>query len=98
MSVVKHPRAAFYSRVGDLCTFCGEPASVPYIEWLAAPTVDDEGWEEPRTLIVCATCTPDVLRGFGADLRELTTERHRTSAKDNFRKFCCQPVAGEWRQ
>ena len=32
-----------------------------------------------------------------AILQRLEQERRRTAAKDEFRKFCCQPVAG-WRQ
>jgi hypothetical protein len=98
MTVVTHRRDAFCSRVGDPCTFCGKPVSVPYVEWMAAPTVDNEGWEDPTTVIVCAKCAPGVLRGLGRDLREVVDETRRTSARDNFRKFCCQPVAGAWRQ
>jgi hypothetical protein len=86
MSVVESHKRALYSVPGkERCTFCGEQAFVPYVEWLAAPTVDEEGWEEPRTLIVCVKCVSAVLRGFGRDLRDLVALRQ-------FRAFCSRPV------
>lgn len=70
MSVVSHPQRAFYSKPGDPCTFCGEPSCPPYVEWLCM----HDDYEGSYTLIVCAHCASDMLRGqrrLGRDLKEL---------------------------
>jgi hypothetical protein len=67
---------------GTPCTFCGDPVTFPYIGWMA----------HGRLLFVCMRCAPEILRGFGRDLREL-------AALQQFRVWCGRPAQpGEVRQ
>jgi hypothetical protein len=64
MSVVESHKHALYSVPGERCTFCGERAFPPYLEWCADTVV-----------IVCAECARRIQHGFGRDLRELAALR-----------------------
>jgi hypothetical protein len=85
MAVVTCKADAYYAPVGARCTFCGHRSYPPFITW-AGSRLEDEF--HPGPVIICNDCCREYKRGLMRDLVEV-------AQRDEFRKFCCQPVQPE---